>query len=156
MATVKTFQHPEYGAIFISIHEDITERKRAADELHESEERFRFIVEQSPLSIQILDPSGRTIKVSKSFENLWGLSLEDLQTYNILNDQQLEILGLMSYLKKAFAGETVELPVRDYDSRDSLGRGFKRSVRSIAFPIKNREGRVNNIVLIHEDVTERK
>src|SRR4051794_30000571 len=46
---------------FISVIEEITERKRVEEELKLSEERFRNIVEQSPLSVQILSPDGSTL-----------------------------------------------------------------------------------------------
>ncbi len=142
--------------IVFGVFQDITERRQAQIALQQSEERFRFIIEQSPLSIQVLDATGKTIKVSKSFEKLWGVKFEDLKDYNILRDQQLERLGLSDDLKKAFTGELVELPSSEYDSNDTLGLGFKRFVKSLAFPIKNEEGRVDIVVLIHEDVTERK
>lgn len=140
---------------FAVMFENITNEKLAEEELRKSEERFRFIIEQSPLSIQILDLKGKTIKISKSFEKLWGLSMEDLQNYNMLMDKQLERLGLMPYIKKSFAGEAATLPLREYDAIDTLGKGFKRIVSSVTYPIKDYQGRVCNVVLIHEDVTEK-
>src|SRR5215210_8885388 len=49
------------GAVLVV--RDITERKRAEEALQISETRFRTIIEQSPLSIQILSPDGRTLQV---------------------------------------------------------------------------------------------
>ena len=56
---------------FVSVIEDITERKWVEEELKLSEERFRNIVEQSPLSVQILSPDGRTLRVNRAWEKLW-------------------------------------------------------------------------------------
>ncbi len=140
---------------FAVLFENITNEKLAEQELRKSEERFRFIIEQSPLSIQILDLDGKTIMVSKSFEKLWGITLMDLQKYNILEDKQLIDLGLMPDLKKSFEGITVTLPFREYDAINTLGIGFKRIVSSVAYPVKNEKGQVSNVVLIHEDVTEK-
>ena len=55
--------------------------------LLESEERFRSMVEQSPLSIQILGPDGRTLQVNPAWERLWGTTAKELGDYNILEDQ---------------------------------------------------------------------
>ena len=52
------------GAVLVV--RDITERKRAEEALQISETRFRTIIEQSPLSIQILSPDGRTLQVNRA------------------------------------------------------------------------------------------
>jgi PAS domain S-box-containing protein len=38
---VSIFDHPEYGKVIVSVHNDITERRRAEDELRESHENLR-------------------------------------------------------------------------------------------------------------------
>lgn len=43
-ANVSLFEHPEFGEVLISVHTDITKRKRAEDELKEREARQRTIV----------------------------------------------------------------------------------------------------------------
>ena len=40
-ASVTTFEDPRYGTVWISVHRDITESKRAAESLRESEENLR-------------------------------------------------------------------------------------------------------------------
>ena len=40
---ISAFKHPQHGNVWISIQHDITERKRAEDELRKSEERFRHV-----------------------------------------------------------------------------------------------------------------
>src|SRR4030095_16714719 len=39
--------------------------------LLESERRFRSLVEQSPLSIQVLSPDGSTLQVNETWRKLW-------------------------------------------------------------------------------------
>src|SRR4051794_23723012 len=76
----------------------------AEDALLESEQRFRRLVEQAPLSIQILSPDGRTVKVNPAWEKLWGTTAEEIGDYNILEDQQLEERGVLTYIRRAFQG----------------------------------------------------
>jgi PAS domain-containing protein len=45
------------------------ERRRVELALRESEERFRTIVEQSPISIQVMTPDGWTVQVNRAWEN---------------------------------------------------------------------------------------
>src|ERR671929_105735 len=74
-----------------------------------SEELFRAAFEQSPMSTQILSPDGKTIWVNRAWERLWGVTLEDLGDYNMLEDPQLEAKGIAPLLRRVFAGEAAEV-----------------------------------------------
>lgn len=136
--------------------QDITDRKRTQEALQESEEQFRSLVEQSPLSIQGLSPDGRTVQVNHAFETLWGIRLDDLRNYNILADQQLVRLGLMPYIQRGFSGEAASIPPAAYDSGESVGTGEKKWVQARIYPVKDKAGNIRQVILIHEDITERK
>ncbi len=127
--------------------------------LRASERRFRSLVEQSPFSIQILTPDGRTRRVNPAWERLWGIKAEDLAPYNILHDRQLVEKGIMPYIEKGFAGEATEIPPIVYNPADNpvvTGPVRDRWVRAHIYPIKDERGRIDGIVLMHEDVTEKK
>ncbi len=151
---------PEY---FISVVEDITERKRVEEELKLSEERFRNIVEQSPLSVQILSPDGRTLRVNRAWEKLWGVTFEEFDNigYNLLEDQQLVERGIMPYIKRGFAGEPTLIPPIVYDPNETgpsitAHEDPQRWVRAFIYPVKDEVGNIREVTLIHEDITERK
>src|SRR5919112_5221307 len=80
-------------------------RREAEAALRDSETRFRLMIEQSPLSIQIFSPDGRTLRVNRAWEELWGVTLDRIPGYNVLQDPQLMDKGLMPYIQKGFAGE---------------------------------------------------
>src|ERR671916_2497725 len=71
------------------------ERRRAERELKLSETRFRMMIEQSPLSIQIFSPNGGTVRVNRAWEELWGVTLDRIPGYNVLQDPQLVEKGVM-------------------------------------------------------------
>ena len=151
---------PKY---FISVTEDITERKRVEEELKLSEERFRNIVEQSPLSVQILSPDGSTLRVNRAWEKLWGVTFEEFNSvgYNLLEDQQLEERGIMPYIKRGFAGEPTLIPPIIYDPNETspgmtVHKDSQRWVRAFIYPVKDETGNIREITLIHEDITEGK
>jgi signal transduction histidine kinase len=59
-------------------------------------------------------------------------------------------------LERAFAGETVSVPpLRTVTSRGDYA-GRELWTRSIIYPVKNADGSTCEVVLIHEDITERK
>jgi PAS domain S-box-containing protein len=126
-----------------------------------SEKLFRVTLEQSPMSTQILSPQGLTIWVNHAWEKLWGVTLEQIADYNMLEDEQLIAKGVMPYIQKAFAGEATEIPPILYDPQEtipdlSVNQEPARWVRGFIYPVKDEEGRVREVVLTHEDITERK
>jgi len=64
------------------------DRKRAEEALKENEERFRTLMEQSPIAIQIMTTDGRIVQVNDAYVKLWEVTLEDVSEYNILQDEQ--------------------------------------------------------------------
>lgn len=127
--------------------------------LRDSERRFRSLVEQSPFSIQVMSPSGYTEQVNPAWEHLWGIKLDRLKYYNILNDEQLVIKGIMPYIVKGFSGNATEIPPIVYnpaDNRDVGGPENNRWVRAYIYPIMDEAKAIRDMILMHEDVTERK
>ncbi|HEU0220255.1 MAG TPA: PAS domain S-box protein, partial [Gallionella sp.] len=153
VAPIKTAEGYEFSAFI----RDITGRKLLEEELKYSEGRFRALMEQSPLSIQIFTPDGRTKSVNRAWENMWGITLEALAQYNVLQDQQLIAKGVMPYIEKAFAGKATEVPTVFYDmdtNKEVAGSQKKYWVRAYIYPLKNAAGDIQEIALIHEDITE--
>jgi len=62
----------------LGIGTDITERKRAQQQLKESEERYRILFQESPYSIVILNSEGIILDANPSIEGLIGYKKEDL------------------------------------------------------------------------------
>src|ERR687886_826981 len=140
---------------------DITERRWTEEALQISETRFRTMIEQSPLSIQILSPDGRTLQVNRAWEELWGVTLDDIAGYNLLEDRQLVAKGIMPYIQRGFAGEPTAIPPIVYDPDETIPgltsrEEPKRWVRAFIYPVKDEAGNVREVILMHEDITERK
>ncbi len=116
------------------------------------------MIEQSPIAIQIMNPDGRIEKVNHAYKKLWGRSLKDLHEYNILKDEQAKKLGLMPFIKRGFAGETLSLPSFEYDPVKAkvVQKGRKRWIQSLMYSVKDENGKIMNVVMMHEDITERK
>lgn len=133
----------------------------ATSEPVHSIEQFQRLTEESPLSVQILAPDGRTLWVNPAWEKMWGATLADLENYNLLQDQQLIDKGVMPFIQKGFAGIATHIPTIDYNPADTkeIKKGDHlpdRWIRAYIYPGKDAAGNIREIILTHEDVTEQR
>src|SRR5918997_1416384 len=134
------------------------EHRRAEEELKVSETRFRMMIEQSPLSIQIFSPDGRTVRVNRAWERLWGVTLDQIPDYNVLQDPQLVEKGIMPYVEQGFAGRAAAIPPVKYEPEETIPDVSDVShhwVRAFIYPVTDADGNILEVVLVHEDITER-
>ncbi len=146
---------------FVAIVQDITKRKNAERALSQSELRFRSLMEQAPFSIQIFAPDGRTLRVNRAWEQLWGVTLDQIADYNVLRDPQLAAKGISPFIARAFGGEPVEIPSIQYDPNQTIPNRTRytdpvRWVAAVAYPLFDERGQVREVVLVHQDITQRK
>ena len=136
----------------------VTEERDGLDlVLGASGSHFRELMRHAPFSVQMLSATGRTLWVNDAWSTLWGLTREQVEDYNMLEDAQLERLGVAPYIRRALNGEVVRIPAVPYDPEKTLpGRSRNadpmRWVGAIAYPFYRREA-LAAVVLIHEDVT---
>jgi diguanylate cyclase (GGDEF)-like protein/PAS domain S-box-containing protein len=146
------------GMVMMIIGTSIILSRQTQRELAASERQFRSLVEQSPFSIQVLSPSGRTRQVNAAWEKLWGVSAGRLRDFNVLEDQQVAQKGLVPYLKKGFAGATAEVPPTAFElASDPTSEATReRWIRTFIYPITAPTHAIEHVILMHEDVTEKK
>lgn len=152
---------------FIEMVRDVTEgRKRkereeivaAEKSKHEralatSERRFRTLVDESPLSIQMFEPSGRCIHANNAWERLFSTKLGANEDYNVLQDPQLQEAGVAPLIGSVLSGGAVQIPPFHYDPTKSGRNGRARWVSGVAYPVKGDDEKVQEVVVVLQDVT---
>jgi len=149
---------------FFSFIRDVTERKQVEEELRESEEKFRSIIEQSKDGIVLVDEQGAIIEWNRGQEQITGL-----KTVEVLGqpfwDVQLQvavgerknsearakhkamILEILRTGQVPWSSQFLEVDIQRSD-------GMCRTMQSLVFPIKTDRGFI--IGSISRDITERK
>lgn len=119
-----------------------------------SDLRWELLFEQSPLSIQIFAPDGRTIRFNSAWKNLFGLADDEAYAFNVLQAPDLIESGAIHHIRKAFHGEVVFVPPVPFPVR-----GKPQEIRWIGgtlYPVITPDGILREVVVIHHDITELK
>ena len=89
-AIVSTFDHPVFGSVWITVHEDITERKQIEAALPGTEQRYRQLYEGMRDSFASIDLEGRITGFNSAFVTMVGYAPDEIYTltYRDLTPEQ--------------------------------------------------------------------
>lgn len=134
--------------LFSIIH-DITERKRAEDELR----KLMRVVEQSPASVMITDATGAIEFVNEKFCQVSGYSFAEVIGKNpdILQTDQLTPAENASMWDQLRHGKTW---LGEFKNRKKNGEYFWES--AIIFPLMDEKGKITHFAAIKEDITSQR
>jgi len=112
------------------------------------------IIEKNPMSIQLVDKDGYTLKFNPAYSILFGAVPPP--KFSIFTDLQQK--GLGEFILLAKSGKVVHFPDLYYDVHDVLPELPSNPVwiSAVLFPLKDNYGNAVQYVFIHENITERK
>ena len=138
----------------------VVESRLGSAELARERRRFQAIIDQSPIAVTSFAPDGRPLRVNAAVLALRGITRAQAEatmgTYNLFEDEQLASEGVLPLLERAFAGEVVRVPAFRYDPAKQGRPGRARWIEVFAYPVKDETGRVQEVIVAQEDLTERK
>ena len=142
---------PFSGGVAFITH-DITELRRATDELRQKEERFRAILNTEPGAVLLLTLDGLVIDTNPA-----GLELFEVVTYQDMIGSSIEPFvvpeergAVRAAIQKVFAGGAVTMNIHLVSAR-----GTRRIVEHRAVPLRDARGEIVAALSISTDVTDR-
>ncbi|MFX1437400.1 MAG: PAS domain S-box protein [Promethearchaeota archaeon] len=142
---------------------NIDDQKRIELDLAEERNTLKNIIELNPYAIEIKDAEGRHVSANKAFIDMFKSVAPP--EYSIFTDPHLKKRGLLERILKLKEGKVIRMGEHWYNPRDSaLEAGFNLEDvpsslichKAVAFPIFDRERKIKNYIMMHEDITERK
>jgi len=145
-------------AICGSAHE-VTERMRLQRELERSNSFLNAVIDNSPMSTQIINDQGWTVKINRAMSEAFGVSPVDIVgigKHNFFSDEKMRRTGLIDAVKRAFEGEIVTVPFAEFTNHNGMQPGIEEEkiVRALTFPI-SLDGEVRYAGIVFEDITEK-
>jgi PAS domain S-box-containing protein len=133
--------------------EDITERKRAAAVLHESEDRFRVMADSCPTMMWVTDSRGGAQFINRAYREFSGTTLEQVEQGNwrllLHPDDTAGYVG-------AFEASVRDHSPFRHEARVRRANGEWRLLGSYAEPRFSPDGVFLGHVGLSSDITERK
>ncbi len=111
------------------------------------------IIEQSPLPTFVIDSNGFVEIVNKAFLEAYGVfDREEIIGTNALTQPANIRQGVVKYMENALKGKVIETPEIDFVTP----HGVRRVTKSRLFPIFDENKKLTHVVVMHEDITDRK
>lgn len=144
--------YKDRSAIMVSFR-DITEKKKMAEDLKESEEKYRVITENMQDLVSVFDLNGQFLYVSPSHMNFLGISPQDLIEHGIekylRSEDSIRIKEELEIFKSTIKSKPLYFSMKHQ-------KGYWIDVEMNWNPILDNQGEISKIVAVVRDITERK
>jgi len=127
-----------------------------------SQGAWQRLIQQTPIGIQIFDPSGYCREINPAAMVIYGVTREEIiGKLNVFRNELTQEMGIASAVRLALHGETVELeniaftPMNQVKKKHQTGYIERRVVNTTIFPIYDDHGSIVNLVSLNIDVTAR-
>jgi PAS domain S-box-containing protein len=127
--------------------------QRIRQELAERDELFQLITENAADMIAVVDADGRRLYNSPAYEKVLGYSVEELSSGSSIDQvhpsDRERVIEAAAKARTTRRGQRLEYRIRHKD-------GSWRILESTASPIQNVAGKIERLVIVNRDISERK
>jgi diguanylate cyclase (GGDEF)-like protein/PAS domain S-box-containing protein len=151
---VRVTRQPLPGGGWVATHDDITEQRRAEEELYETKQFLDSIIDNIPIAVVVKDAVTRKfVLVNRTFQAMRGLGRDELvgkSVFAFYNQRTAEFIDRLDseVLQGRCDGKNLEY---DVDTQD--GTRIYATSRII---IRDNDGEAKYLIVVINDVTERK
>ncbi|MCP4705392.1 MAG: PAS domain S-box protein, partial [candidate division Zixibacteria bacterium] len=146
-----------FGAVI-----DLTEQKKAVDDLLQSEQFNKAVIEHSPLGVSVRSRTGKLLGYNKTWREIWGFTDEEIKEFTDRERTELKFDEYDDYLGKKLPDlkriytDGGYLHISDIHTPKARSRTTNLWVSQHFYAIKDASGNVERVVILTEDITERK
>ena len=136
----------------VGMVQDITERKRAEEALRDSNEKLNALIRSSPLAIIALDPEGNVTLWNPAAEKMFGWEEKEVMGRFLPFVPEEKMSEHRALRKRVLSGEGFY----DVEACRQKKDGSDIYIAISTAPMKDATGRINGIMSVSVDITERK
>jgi signal transduction histidine kinase len=138
--------------------QDITDRKRAEEELQRSERLLRLVLDALPVGVSVVDRSGDIILSNPASQRIWSGSIPSGRERYAESKGWWHATGRRlapsewASARALLNGETSVNEVLDIEDFD----GLRKVIQNSAVPFRDSNDRITGAVIVNEDISARK
>lgn len=133
---------------------DIGERKRAEDALFNEKEKLRFLSENAPFGMALIDRNGRFLYINPKFREIFGYDLKDVPDGKTWFRKAYPDSAGRHEVIRTWQGDTAGTPYGEQRQRVFNATCKDNSVKTVNFTTVILKD--DDFIMVCEDITERK
>jgi two-component system, cell cycle sensor histidine kinase and response regulator CckA len=135
-----------------ALERDAAARRESAEQLRRTTQTLQTLIDASPLAIMTLDQEGRVRSWNHAAEEMFGWPANEAIGMVVPFVPPEEMEGFRDSVQRVFLGEAITGLQVERRRRD----GRRIDIRICAAPTRAPDGRIDGVIALVEDVTERK
>ncbi len=143
------------GGGWVATHEDITEQRRAEQELNQTKQFLDSIIDNIPIAVAVKEVGTRRyVLVNRAFEAMVVMEKKDLLGKTVFDLYEKKTAQFLDGIDDEFLRDTSVIKVHEYDV-DTRSAGLRIYTTSRML-MRDDHGEAKYLIVVIEDVTERK